>query len=364
MRDRLIDFLNKYKYHFLIWAVYIIYEMAIIWLLFDKLSSPAAYLFIYIFYIALFYFHSNILLRYTLESSNKVLHYSLVLLIPMELLLFIIIKYQCDLIFYKYENPEYLKAYNFDMASLSKMIYRSIYFIGYSTGYYFLVRTRRRRQLVEKMELQELKNLIQEKEIKNELVLTQNAFLRSQINPDFLIRTLNYLYNETLESEPIAAESILSLSHIMQYALSKEASAGFVKLEKEISLIENFLLLHQARQVNQAQLKFSYNKESLSMEFIPLVLMTLTENILKHGQLNDPDKPAEIKITCENSVLRIETSNQQAINSKIPSHGIGLKNIRERLFLAYGETATFDYNLDSQRYFHTTIEVQIYSNSL
>ncbi|QNK62931.1 histidine kinase [Pedobacter sp. PAMC26386] len=239
------------------------------------------------------------------------------------------------------------------------MIYRVIYFVGYSTGYYFLVRTRQRRELVEKMELQEINNLIQEKEIKNELVLTQNAFLRSQINPDFLIKTLDYLYKETLKSEPIAAESILSLSQIMQYALSKEASTGFVTLEKEIILIENFLLLHQVRQVNQAQLNFSYTKECLSMEFIPLVLMTLTENILKHGLLDDPDKPAEIKITCENSVLHIETSNRQATNSKIPSYGIGLKNIKERLVLAYGETTTFDYHLDSKGDFHTSIQVQI-----
>ncbi|MGY0039290.1 histidine kinase [Pedobacter sp. NJ-S-72] len=208
------------------------------------------------------------------------------------------------------------------------------------------------------MEQQELRNLIQEKEARNELVLTQNAFLRSQINPDFLLDTLDYLYNETLESEPIAAESILSLSNIMQYALSKEASTGSVKLEKEICLIENFLLLHQARQVHQAQLKLSYDKDCLSMEFIPLVLMTLTENILKHGQLDDPNKPAEIKITCENSILRIETTNQQAINSNLPSHGIGLKNIKERLFVAYGSRVFFNYHLDSKSYFHTSIQIR------
>ncbi|MGY0039288.1 sensor histidine kinase [Pedobacter sp. NJ-S-72] len=235
----------------------------------------------------------------------------------------------------------------------------NLFFLGYSTGYYFLMLVRSQKQLVEQMQQQELKKLIQEKEMKNELILTQNAFLRSQINPDFLISTLTSLYDETREPAPKAAESILSLSDIMQYALSEESSGGFVKLEKEIGLIENFLLLHQARQVHHAQLRFSYNQESLSIEFIPLVLMTLTENILKHGQLDDPNKPAEIKITCESSVLYIETSNLQAINSNIPSHGIGLKNIKERLFHAYGEAASFNYHLDSTHYFHTSIVVQL-----
>ena len=255
-----------------------------------KLISVKTYIFNYTFILSLFYFHANILLKYTLESPNRLLKYSLVLLVLMEFTFFVCIKYQSDLIFYKYENPVFLREYKFDLTSLSKLIYRTIYFIVYSTGYYFIVRTRQRRQQVEEMEQQELRNLIQEKEARNELVLTQNAFLRSQINPDFLLDTLDYLYNETLDPEPMAAESILSLSNIMQYALSEEASTGFVKLEKEIGLIENFLLLHQARQVHQAQLKFSYDKESLAMEFIPLVLMTLTENILKHGQLGDPNK--------------------------------------------------------------------------
>jgi len=359
MRDHLLNFLNKYKYHFLIWLAYFNYEIAASWLVFDKVPAIEINLYIFIFYIPLFYFHANVLLKYILESSNKVLRYSLAFWVLIELMLYVSIKYQCDLIFFKYADPSVLDGYNFNLTNLSNMIYRFIYFTCYSTGYYFLIRTRNQRQLVEEMEQQELKDQIREKEIKNELVLTQNAFLRSQINPDFLISTLDYLYHKTLSSAPKAAESILSLSDIMQYALSKEASTGFVKLDKEISLIENFLLLHQARQVQKAQLKFSYNHESLSIKFIPLVLMTLTENILKHGRLDDPKKPAEIKITYENSMLRIQTSNRQAINSNIPSHGIGLKNIKERLLLAYGNKVIFNYHLDSKFYFHTVIEVQI-----
>ncbi|QNK62928.1 sensor histidine kinase [Pedobacter sp. PAMC26386] len=242
---------------------------------------------------------------------------------------------------------------------MAEMVWRPMYFMGYSTGYYFLMRVGRQRRLVEEMQQRELKNLIQEKEMKNELILTQNAFLRSQINLDFLIKTLDSLYDETLYPAPKAAETILHLSDMMQYALSEEASTGFVKMKKEINLIENFLILHQARQARLAQLKLSYNMDSLSIEFIPLVLMTLTENILKHGQLDNPQKPAEIKINYENSILRIETSNYESINSKIPSHGIGLKNIKDRLSLTYGEAAVFQYYLDAENYFHTSIQVKI-----
>jgi len=363
MMTDLLIFLKKYKYHFLAWGIYLTYEIVFLWLLLGAFATPGAYVFTYFFYILSFYFHAEILLKYTLESPNKLFKYSLPLLILIEILLFVYIKQQSDLLFYKNSDTSDLKGYEFCITSLSTITYRFIYFMFYGTGYYFLLRIRKQRQLVEEMEEQELKNLILEKEIKSELVITQNTFLRSQINPDFLINTLAYLYNETLESAPTAAESIQSLSDIMQYALSKEASSGFVKLEKEISLIENFLLLHQARQVNQAQLKFTYNKESLAMDFIPLILMTLTENILKHGQLNDPERPAEIKINYANSILSIETSNRQITNSALPSYGIGVKNIKDRLSIAYGEAATFDYYLDPQRNFHASIQVRIQNSS-
>ncbi|QNK62933.1 histidine kinase [Pedobacter sp. PAMC26386] len=221
------------------------------------------------------------------------------------------------------------------------------------------MRTRRQSLIIDNLEQEELEDIIQENKIKNELILKQNAFLKSQINPDFLINVLKYLYHETLESAPKAAESILSLSDIMHYALGKEASSGYVKLENEINLIERFLSLHQAKQVNQSYLKFSYNHESLSVPFIPLIMMTLIENMLKHGQLHDPMKPAEIKINYENSILSIITSNQESTGTKSLGHNIGLKNIKDRLLLAYGTRASFNYHLDAKRYFHTCIQVQI-----
>ncbi|MBB6273773.1 sensor histidine kinase YesM [Pedobacter cryoconitis] len=358
MTDSLLNFLSKYKYHFIVWGIYTAYEVIFTGILAGKFTTIDYYIFYSTFYIPLFYFHANVLLKYTLQNRKGVRPILLFFAVLIELALFILLKHGSEILVQRYLKHNMQYGQHITLTNLAEMVWRPMYFLGYSTGYYFLKRVRRQRQLVEEMQEQELKNLIQEKEIKNELILTQNAFLRSQINQDFLLNTLSSLYDETRESAPKAAESILSLADIMQYALSKEASSGFVKLEKEISLIENFLLLHQARQVHQPQFKFSYTKESLSISFIPLVLMTLTENILKHGKLDDPTQSAEIKITYANSILCIETSNKESGHSKIPSHGIGLKNIKERLYLAYGDAASFNYHLDSKNYFYASIEVQ------
>lgn len=359
MTDQIRIFFNKYKYHVLSWGIYSIYETIM-----SGVISGHSYKISYlisdtIFNISLFYLHADVLLKNTLEGKKKLNSFGIIFLVLIELIVAISLRFILQLLIQKYIHHLTLNSYYPSRQDLTTLLYRTIYFMGYGTCYYFLMRSRRQKQMVEEMEQQELKNLILEEEMRNELVLTQNTFLRAQINPNFLISTLTHLYDKTCVSVPNASKSIRSLSDIMQYALSKEAATGFVKLEKEISLIENFILLHQVRQVNKAQLSFSYNKKSLLAEFIPLILMTLTENMLKHGKLDDPDNPASIRINYENSVLCIETANKEFVNNSIPSHGIGLKNIKERLFLAYGEMATFDYHLDNKGYFHTAIIVQL-----
>ncbi|QNK62930.1 histidine kinase [Pedobacter sp. PAMC26386] len=233
-----------------------------------------------------------------------------------------------------------------------------IYAIGLSSGYYFFIQDLQQRKQVDMMNQQRLKTILWEKEMKNELILTQNALLRAQINPHFLINTLSYLYNETRKLAPRAAERILSLSDIMQYALSKKGLSEYVKVEDEVKFIETFILLYQSTLPYKMQLKLSYDNEALSVFFIPLILMSLTETIIKRNQLDNPLKPAEIKINYKNSALYIETSNPEIIENPIASYNAGLRNIRSRLSIAYGETATFDYHLDSQNYFHIYIKVQ------
>jgi two-component system LytT family sensor kinase len=358
MAIRLLTFLSKYKYHFLIWGIFIAYEIIIRWLHGPKMAPAIVYIVAYSLGISIFYFHANVLLKYTLNTKNKFLRYSLPLLILLEIICYLIIEFLIRKYIYEYiqlQSSELTKPLN--MYIFAK-IWRYVYAIGLSSGYYFFMHDLRQRQQVEKMTQQKLKAILWEKEIKNELIITQNALLRAQINPHFLINTLSYLYNETRKLAPRAAEKILSLSDIMQYALSKEVSSEYVKLEDEVKLIENFILLYQSRLLYKIQLKLSYNSEAMSVFFIPLILMSLTENILKHGQLDDPLRPAKIMITYENSALYIKTSNPEVIENPIFGYNAGLRNIRNRLSMAYGETATFDYYLDSQNYFHTYIKLQ------
>jgi two-component system LytT family sensor kinase len=358
MLIRLRTFLDQYKYHFLVWSIFIAYEVMMQRMIGTRLSSLKECIIAYSTGASIFYFHAHILLKYTLNTKNKLLRYCLPLFILLELACYIELRYLIEEHLYKYIGVHDFALNESFKLYITPKIWRCFYFIGTSTVYYFSIRDFKQNRQIEKLRQQELKAILLEKEIKNELILTQNALLRAQINPHFLINTLSYLYNETRKSAPKAADSILLLSDIMQYTLSKEVSSGFVKLENEIKLVESFLILQQASQTYKTQLKLSYNSEVSSVYFIPMILMSLTENMIKHDQFDIALKPAEINISYENSILYIKTSNYESSNGKFISHGLRLKNIRDRLTMAYGETATFDYHFDSQNYFHTRIKVQ------
>ncbi|MBB5635366.1 sensor histidine kinase YesM [Pedobacter cryoconitis] len=352
-------FLNKYKYHFLVWSIFIAYELIMERFIGLRLSAVKEYIFAYSLGIFFFYFHAHILLTYAVNTKRAFFKYSIPLLILIELTAYLIISFFGEKYLYTLRDASYA---NEEPLSLKLLIitkvWRGTYFIGLSTAYYFFKRNLQQKQQIKRMRQQELKTILLEKEVKNELMLTQNAILRAQINPHFLINTLSYLYNETRRSAPKAADSILSLSDIMQYALSKEISSGQVKLENEISLLESFLLLHQAKQTYQVHLELSYTNDALTLHIIPLILMALTEIIIKYGQLDNPHQPAKLRINVDNSILYIQTAHYEVAGNQISFYDSGLKNIRTRLSMAYEEKVGFHYHRDSQNYFHTHIQLQ------
>jgi LytS/YehU family sensor histidine kinase len=71
-------------------------------------------------------------------------------------------------------------------------------------------------------------------------------------------------------------------------------------------------------------------------EIIPFVLITIVENAFKHGDLQKPEYPIEIKLNVEQNRLHFYCRNKKKTGPKDISTGLGLDNIRNRLQFAYG----------------------------
>ncbi len=233
--------------------------------------------------------------------------------------------------------------------------YRFVYFIGISTGYWFVLLLVRSNTLINKMQT---RHLIQQKrsiELERNLFKTRNAYLTSQINPHLLFNTLNFIYSSLYEVSKKAAETVMLLSDMMRYSLTEVGEDGKVELAQEVEHIENMIQLNQARFDDNLNIKLYVNGE-FEVRIIPLVLLTFIENIFKHGDLSDPENPARINISYYHNILEYYSVNKVRQRNINRGHGIGIENSRTRLDDAYAGNYTLSTTIEDGFYItHLTI---------
>ena len=178
-------------------------------------------------------------------------------------------------------------------------------------------------------------------------------FLKSQINPHFLHNTLNFLYAKSLPYSAELSEGILTLSDIMRYALN-EAVDGDDKapLKDEIEHVRNVIKINQLRFSNNLNVQFEVTGVINGAQIIPFVLITIVENAFKHGDLQKPEYPIDIKLNVEHNRLFFYCRNKKKSGPKEISTGLGLDNIRNRLEFAYG--SNYKLNIKDEADFYTT----------
>jgi two-component system, LytTR family, sensor kinase len=175
--------------------------------------------------------------------------------------------------------------------------------------------------------------------VEKEKHYAEYAFLRAQINPHFLNNTLNFLYAKSLPLSPELADGIMTLSEIMHYSLKQDSDDQTASLDEEIAHIRNVISINQLRFNHQLHINFEIYGKTENIRIIPLILITIVENILKHGDCSDEENPVQIilSVNAENHFINLQTYNLKKNGPKELSSGIGMENIRKRLSHHYGE---------------------------
>ncbi|MNK41551.1 Sensor histidine kinase YehU [compost metagenome] len=355
-------FYEKYKIHLIVWGIYIIYEVFILGLIRGNFLAPGSYVGIYTTNISVFYIYSFFLGKLLNKQvvSFKVIKIPLIILCAV--VAYIGISYVLNLTFRAIGIlPATATQAVIDSAYVSILTYRSLLFIGFGTGYVYIKKSFEERKKVEALERQNLITQIEKQALENDLVQSQNNYLRSQINPHFLFNTLNFIYNDARKKAPMAADAIMNLAEMMRYALKRPEASEVVPLSEEIEQIEHLINLHKLRTANTINLELDVTGDLFGLRFPPLILLTLVENIFKHGNVSHSTQPAQIKIVYQNNNLNITTINMINDNKgkQTESHHVGIENIAKRLNNFYGEDYIFRYYKDPLNRYITEIDVNI-----
>ncbi|MBC6111146.1 sensor histidine kinase [Pedobacter fastidiosus] len=344
----------KYKIHFIAWALYITWETFIAGLISGKFGSFPNYVIHYFLNITLFYVHAYLMAKALHFPKNVI--WKLPLYIALEILAYVVIVFYIDSFINAYTNIFQGIKIPPNKIRIFALLWRCLFFVFFSTGYYYLITYLSEKKEKERIDKQRFKVLLEKERTEKQLALARNALLQAQINPHLLFNTLEFLYQKLKTISPNDAQAMLYLSEVMRYAASADGTKTFLSLGREIAQCENLISLHGITE-GKIFTGFAYAPDVEDLPFIPLVLVTVLENMFKHGDLQSDLVRAELSVYQDDDALVIESIN--AIRAYPHRAGLssGLNNIKNRLEYAYGSQATFLHQNDDKT-FRLTIRVE------
>lgn len=184
---------------------------------------------------------------------------------------------------------------------------------------------------------------LQEAQLEAERLRSQAELthLRSQVNPHFLFNSLNNIYSLAYEKSDKILGAIEGLSELLRYSLYEKAES--VPFRKEWKKVQQLIKIEQMRLLSPTNFEMHIADDVLDINIPPVILLPLIENVFKHGEVQDHAIPPSINAYLIDDFLKIRIVNKISISlQKDKQHGIGLDNIKKRLFYAYGDAASIE----------------------
>ena len=177
--------------------------------------------------------------------------------------------------------------------------------------------------------------------------------LQRQINPHFLFNTLNSIASLIRSKPDLAREMIVKLSHILRVLLRDREA--FVPLSEELDFTDDYLDIECVRFGDKLRVVKEISPDTLDIIVPSMLLQPLIENSIKHGleprisggtvTLRSRIDQGRLLLEIEDDGVGIEPGGPTtAPDSGIvrEGSGIGMRNVRERIQVLYGDEAHVD----------------------
>lgn len=175
-----------------------------------------------------------------------------------------------------------------------------------------------------------------------ELTVAKLNLLHAQVEPHFLYNTLASAQLLT-RSDPASADVMLgNLITYLRHSLPKTEDAPST-IGAELERAKAYLDIMKIRMGSRLNFQIEVPEYLKPVLFPTMMMQTLVENAIKHG-LEPKTGGGTIWILArahENNVAVTIADDGRGFSAEGAGTGIGLRNVRERLRLAYGNNANF-----------------------
>jgi LytS/YehU family sensor histidine kinase len=185
---------------------------------------------------------------------------------------------------------------------------------------------------------------------KNAELLAQEAqfkMLRYQLNPHFLFNTMNtisFLVNSGSTAD--ASRIIDSLCSFLRDSLEGDPMHR-VTLRSELDSLGKYLEIEKSRFEERLEIEFDVPEKELDFKVPGMLLQPLAENVIKHA-VRPATEPITLRISARSSDEHLDleifdsgTGIPGLSKGELPTGGIGLRNVEDRLRNMYGNKFRF-----------------------
>jgi sensor histidine kinase YesM len=199
---------------------------------------------------------------------------------------------------------------------------------------------------------------VRETATQKELASARLSLLQAQVEPHFLYNTLASAQLLT-RSDPAKADEMLG--HLITYLRHSvpRAEQALSTLGEEVERTRAYLEILKIRMGERLKLDVQVPESLKPVPLPPMMLQTLAENAIKHGLERLPGGGSVWLLARERDgkVAVTVADDGAGFNEDSAGSGIGLRNVRERLKLAYGDAASFSIVANFPRGVAATISV-------
>jgi two-component system, LytTR family, sensor kinase len=190
--------------------------------------------------------------------------------------------------------------------------------------------------------------------------------LQRQINPHFLFNTLNSIASLVRSRPELAREMTVKLANILR-ALLKDHDT-YVPLSQELKFTDDYLDIEVVRfGADKLRVEKEIDPRTLEVLVPSILLQPLIENSIKHGlEPRIHGGTVTLRSRLEGDRIWIEVAddgvgigNRPASALRRDGAGIGMKNVRERLEVLYGNQARFNVTSSPGRGTLVSIEIPV-----
>ena len=175
--------------------------------------------------------------------------------------------------------------------------------------------------------------------------------LRYQINPHFLFNTLNSLSTLVMRQSGDEAERmIINLSNFFRTSLTADPTED-VSLADEVKMQRLYLDIEQIRFPDRLKVELDIPAELEGAAVPGMILQPIVENAIKYGVARS-NRPVTVTVRARavdgRLNLTVEDDGTADVvrgpaEEKAPGHGVGLRNVCERLVAQFGARADCHY---------------------